>query len=231
MKPIADAGDLVVVDAGAPFTLRGSGAGYPGETLTYDWSETDPETRTAFNAPDDRAVQNLALMAPDVTADTSYTWTLKVTDSDGLTASDEVTVRVRIPRTTEQLTPPTVDAGPDQEVVKGDEVTLAGNVNHPSEPLIAEWTHTGPPEFAELIYSPYTLTPDFTAPEVTSTTTLTFTLTFCIADDFALVSQLVCASDTVNITVLTAPRPPPPGLAANAERGPSPWTAARRTKR
>ena len=52
---------------------------------------------------------------------------------------------------------------------------------------------------------------------MTSTTTLTFTLTFCIADDFALVSQLVCASDTVNITVLTAPRPPPPpGLAANA---------------
>ncbi len=220
VQPIADAGHLVVVNTGEQFTLRGSGAGYPGETLTYDWSETDSPTQTAFGAPveaDLLAVQNLVLTAPVVDTDTSYTWTLTVTDSDGLTASDDVIVRVRIARTTEQLTPPTVDAGPDQEVVKGDEVTLAGNVNHPSEPLIAEWTHTGPPEFAELIYSPYTLTPDFTAPEVTSTTTLTFTLQSCIADDFALVSELICASDTVNITVLTEPRPPPPpGLAADA---------------
>ncbi len=219
VKPIADAGHLVVVDAGAQFTLRGSGAGYPGETLTYDWSATDSPTQTAFGAPvaaELLAVQNLALTAPVVDTDTSYTWTLTVTDSDGLAAFDDVIVRVRIPRTTEQLAPPTVDAGADQEVVKGDTVHLTGNVNHPSEPLTAVWTHTGPVEFAELDYDRYSLTPDFTVPEVTSTTALTFTLQSCIDDEFVLVSEEICASDAVNITVLTAPRPP--GLGAYAGR-------------
>ena len=209
--PIADAGDLVVVEAGERFTLRGSGTGYPGEALTYDWSETDSPTQIAFDAPieaDDLRVRNLTLTAPDVATDTSYTWTLTVTDSDGLTASSDVIVRVRTPRTAAQQSPPTVDAGPDQTVVQGDDVALSGQASHPvNEPLTGpEWTQTGGPEIP--LYYTRDFTPSFTAPDVVNPVRLTFRLKVCIYDPFALESEEICSTDDVVVRVLRQPSQP-----------------------
>ncbi len=209
--PIANAGDLVVVGVGERFTLRGSGTGYPGEALTYDWSETDPPTQIAFDAPleaDDLRVRNLTLTAPSVTTDTSYTWTLTVTDSDSLSVLDDVTVRVRTPRTAAQQTPPTVDAGPDQTVVQGDDVALSGQASHPvNEPLTGpEWMQTGGPEIP--LYYTRDFTPSFTAPEVVNPVRLTFRLKVCIYDPFALESEEICSTDDVVVRVLRQPSQP-----------------------
>ena len=210
-KPTADAGDLVVLGAGERFTLRGAGAGYPGETLIYDWSETDSPTQTAFDAPIAAArlsVRNLPLTAPDVTTDTSYTWTLTVTDSDGLSELDEVTVRVRLPRTAAQQTPPNVDAGPDQVVVKGDDVELSGQASHPANERLTgpEWTQTGGPEI--VLYNTRSFNPPFTVPEVVNPVRLTFRLTVCIYDPFALESEEICSTDDVVVRVLRQPSQP-----------------------
>ena len=216
------------VDTGQSIELRAAVGGYPGEVVTYQWTVS---TLTAsgpmlslsgvdgtVSRPD--SLVTLTFPAPAALAENwdyaDYRVKLTATDASGVSASDTVVVRVRTPRTAAQLTPPVVNAGPDQEVVKRDEVQLAGSASQANdEPLIYEWTQTAGQEV--LLYYSYSLVPSFTAPEVDQETALTFRLEVCISDAFVPVGEEICASDEVKVTVLTEPRPPaPPGLAAEA---------------
>jgi len=88
--PVANAGADQTVEEGATVTLRGSATDPDGDTLTYAWTRTAGPDVTLNNA--NAAMANFT--APDVAADTVFTFTLKVTDPSGASAEDSVSITV-----------------------------------------------------------------------------------------------------------------------------------------
>ena len=101
---------------------------------------------------------------------------------------------------------PAADAGPDQTVLEGAAVTLHATASGPDgDPLTYGWSHDHPTLNITLA-DPAALATTFTAPQVSSNTTVTFTFT-------ATDPRNATASDAVTITILDAPaKEPPPSL-------------------
>jgi hypothetical protein len=121
----------------------------------------------------------------------TYTFALVVTDNDGATDSDTVTIIID-PGTF------TVDAGPDQTVVWQDTVQLAGSYLSDSYPVTVEWTMPQHP--ASSLATPVpssSLTPSLFAESVGT-----------YVAKIELTGPAGTVSDTVTITVI----PPPPEL-------------------
>lgn len=87
--PVADAGEDMEVDEGVEVELDGSGSFDPeGSTLSYIWS-APPEI--TLNDP---TLMNPGFMAPLVTEDTQYTFSLTVNDGEHNSLPDDVIVTV-----------------------------------------------------------------------------------------------------------------------------------------
>lgn len=97
---------------------------------------------------------------------------------------------------------PIANAGPDQTVNEGALVNLngSGSSDPNLDPITFLWTQTAGPVVT--LSNPASVTPTFTAPQVSVNTVLTFQL---IVND-GLLSSL---PDTANITVADVPAPPP----------------------
>ena len=109
--PIADAGSDQRVAVGSEVTFNGSGSSDPdGGNLTYSWdfgADADPETA--------EGVMPFCIYS----ARGAKTVILTVTDDEGATASDTVTINV--------YNPPVADAGNNQTVAVGTEVSFDGS--------------------------------------------------------------------------------------------------------
>ncbi|MCY3599864.1 MAG: cadherin domain-containing protein, partial [Gemmatimonadetes bacterium] len=185
--PVANAGKDQWVYEGSGVTLDGSGSSDPDGTIE-EWEWTGPLTMTGANK------SKASFTAPGVTTSTAYTFTLKVTDNDDATDTDDVKVTI------EPCPVPQADAGSDQSVREGTGVTLGGSG---SSGASYSWSQTAGPTV--------TLTgangkkPSFTAPQVSSKTTLTFRLT--VTGDCG-----DTATDNVTVEVTDSPpsgnRPP-----------------------
>ena len=93
--------------------------------------------------------------------------------------------------------PPTVDAGADQEVVEGATVTLSGTATDADlgDVLTYEWTHDGAPTIA--ITGSDSASASFVAPNVAANTTITVTLT--------VNDGTVDVSDALQVTITDSP--------------------------
>lgn len=89
-SPSATAGEAQTVDAGVTVTLAGSGADPDGTISGYAWSQTGGPDVTLGDADTDTAT----FEAPSVDAASELTFKLTVTDDEGATATDTVTVTV-----------------------------------------------------------------------------------------------------------------------------------------
>ncbi len=178
--PTADAGDAQTVTQGAAVTLDGSGSSDPdaGDTVTYSWSQTAGTTVTLTGA--DTAAPSFTAPAGPA----ALVFNLTVTDSASLAAHDSVTVTV--PEMT-------VDAGSNRTVSEDSSVTLTGAVQNAGGSPAYRWTQASPSTPAIPIANNDTRAATFTAPQVTSDTPFTFTLT--------VTDGSVTKSDTVVITV------------------------------
>ena len=184
--PMANAGMDQSVDAGSMVTLTGTASSDPdGSIAAYAWTQTAGTTVTLSGASSDTA----SFTAPNVAE--TLTFQLAVTDDQGATASDEVSVTVQPPAANQ---PPTVDAaGPDQPVDMGSVVMLMGTGSDSDGQIASyQWTQTGGPT-VNLSVQDMALT-SFTAPEVDMDVTLTFQLT--VTDDGGAM-----ASGEVSVTV------------------------------
>ena len=132
-QPLADAGGDVTAASGERVNLDGSRSRDPeGEALTFRWEQTAGATVVLSGADTPR----LSFTAP--AAADALTFRLRVTDPDGLSASDEVTVHVLAPGQ------PLADAGGDVTVAPGERVNLDGSRSRDpeGEALSFRWQQT-----------------------------------------------------------------------------------------
>ena len=184
-------GDTVVL-SGAAFDPE-------GHALTYSWTrDSGPQVSLA-----DSSALSTTFTAPQVTSDRTVTFTLAVSDTDS--TSESVSVRILDTGSPPSNDPPAVEAGPDQTVDEGDTVTLSGSASDPEgNTLVYRWTHDS--DLPIGLADSRIPTTTFTAPEVASDATVTFTLE---ASD-----GTKSASDDVTVTITHVNKPP------TAEAGP-----------
>ena len=194
--PTVDAGQDQAVNEETQVTLSGTATDADGDPLTYLWSH-DQATDIIINNSTSLLT---TFTAPQVSSNTTFTFTLTASDGNA-TGSDTVSITVLdIPIDDQPLilinTPPTVDAGQDQTANEETQVTLSGTATDADgDPLTYLWSHDQATDI--IINNSTSLLTTFTAPQVSSNTTFTFTLT--ASDGNAT------GSDTVSITVLDIP--------------------------
>lgn len=188
--PTANAGVDSTSVEGSTVTLSGTASTDPDGTIaTWEWSQTagpdvtlsgDSTATASFDAP---------------LTDTQYTldFQLTITDNDGATNNDSVTITI------DPSEPPVAMAGPDRDVVEQDTVSLAGSATDTDGTIAAySWVQiAGPPVTLD---DPASEAPNFDTPEVTDLTTVEFELTVTDSTDDS-------ATDTVVLTI--NPNEPP----------------------
>ena len=192
--PTANAGANQTVTEGATVMLSGTASDADTEdNLTYAWTLNNTALGITLSSP---SAPNTSFDAPNVAADTPVLFTLTVSDG---TASSTDTVLVTIQDSAN--TPPTVDAGANRTVTEGDTVSLSGTANDadPEDTLAYRWTHNS--SLAIALQNSATLTTTFTAPAVSTNTTVLFTLN--------VTDGTVHVADTVTITIADRPNRAP----------------------
>ena len=183
--PTADAGTAQTAQEGATVTLSGTASDPDGDQLTYSWSHYSSLeiilTGAGSLAP--------SFTAPQVHGNTTITFTLTADDGrENGTDTVQVTILDRPANS-----PPSVDAGEPVAVREGVQLTLNATASDPDgDQLTYSWSHDSTLDIS--LTSADSLSPTFTAPQVSANTTVAFTLT---ADD-----GTDTHSDAVAVTIL-----------------------------
>ncbi len=186
VRASADAGSDQVVDEQTEVTLAGSGSDPDSEEISFSWKQIGGE---AVELSDTESAEP-TFTAPVVANGKVkiLVFELRVADENGFPTKDVAKVTV-LPVNS----PPTVDAGEDQEVDIGATVSLAGSASdEDEEPLTYLWNQISGP--AVDLSTSTELETSFVAPKAEVDTVLTFQL---IAND----GQEDSEPDTVDITV------------------------------
>src|SRR5918993_3554855 len=200
--PIADAGGNLQAIRGEQVTLDGSASHDPdptGKIISYLWKSGEDNDGGAGLTLQNANQPVAVLSVPLVQDDTTFEFTLTVTDDEGAAAEDTVEVKVK------GNSKPVADAGSSKTAEIGEQVTLDGIGSHDADPhgqiVDYNWEQTSGSHHTSL-NGANSATASFTAPAVEDDTTFEFTLT--VTDD-----EGAAAEDTVEVEV-EAPSPPPP---------------------
>jgi RHS repeat-associated protein len=191
--PVANAGADQNVVTGSQVTLDGSLSADPdGDLLSYQWTMTErPAGSTAVLSSSDA-------VRPTFTADVDGTYRISLTVNDGMLTSpaDEVVITATRPNT-----PPTANAGPDQQVTAGALVTLDGSTSFdPDGDLITyRWEFISRPEGSAAVLSSSTVV----RPTLTADLPGVYTLRLIVND-----GQADSAPDEVVVTAAPPNNPP-----------------------
>ena len=172
-------------------------------SLTYSWQQVDSSGYTITLS--DANTANPSFNAPEVAADTDLIFQLTVTDSLGKSSDANVTISITY------NSPPTANAGSNQEVDEGAIVQLSGSASSDLEDssLTYSWQQVDSSGHTITLSDANIANPTFTAPNPVADTALTFNLK--VTDSLGKTGQ-----DTVTITVLYN-NPPSANAGANAQ--------------
>ena len=93
-KPVADAGSNKKAEIGEQVTLGGGGSNDPdptGQIVSYNWEQTGGSPSVDLNVASSATP---SFTVPVIDEDTTFEFTLAVTDNEGATEEDEVQVEV-----------------------------------------------------------------------------------------------------------------------------------------
>ena len=199
--PTIDAGDDQDVTKGSTYTLTGATATDiedADDTLTIEWTQVPAGTVTIT----DGDTLTPIIVVPSITTATSVTLTMSVTDSANPAVTDTRVLTIQDAVVTD--TPPTIDAGDDQDVTKGSTYTLTGatatDIEDADDTLTIEWTQV--PAGTVTITDGDTLTPIIVVPSITTATSVTLTMSVtdsanpAVTDTRVLTIQDAVVTDT-----------------------------------
>jgi glucose/arabinose dehydrogenase len=196
--PVSNAGPDQSVNEGTLVTLTGLGStDSDGTVASYAWSQTSGPAVTLSST----TASQPTFTAPSVSAATPLVFSLVVTDNDGAADATPDSVTVTVNDVTSPNNPPVANAGPDQTVNENVLVTLTGLGSTDSDGTVASyaWSQTGGSPTVTLTGA-NTAQPTFTAPSVSATTDLTFSLVVTDNDGTA-----DSTPDTMTVTVNDVP--------------------------
>ena len=197
--PTANAGDDQNVSAAETVNLSGSGTDNDGSIVSYAWTQESGTTLTLTDANTENASFDSS-GADD--AGEVLVFTLTVTDDNGATATDNVSITVAAP---DVNSPPNANAGDDQSVAFSATVNLSGSGTD-SDGTIASFAWTQVSGTTVNLTDANTENASFDSSGVDDAgEVLTFTLT--VTDDDG-----ATATDNISITVAADPN----RLTANA---------------
>lgn len=166
--PIASAGSDQSVDEQNMVTLDASGsADSDGSISSYLWSQTAGTTVTLSDPSSIAAT----FTSPTVTQPDTLTFSLTVTDNDGATATDSISVNV-----TPVNLPPMANAGGEQTVDELTQISLNAGASNDTDGSIVSymWVQTAG---SSVVLSDSTISnPTFMSPDVDAVETLSFEL-------------------------------------------------------
>jgi len=190
--PTANAGTAQTVNEFDVVTLNGSGSDPNGDAITYSWTQQSGTGVTLSST----TVAAPTFDAPDVTAvNTPEVLRFQLTVSDG-SLSGSSTVDITVNDNGQGInSPPTADAGPDQNVAEAVTVNLAGSGSDPdpADTITYLWSQLAGPNVG--LSDSTSPTPSFTSPNVSVGNSLTLTFELTVDD------TIDNATDTVDIVV------------------------------
>jgi hypothetical protein len=210
--PVADAGGNIQAVRGEQVALDGSASHDPdptGQIISYLWRSSGDNGDGDNGDRSGTSLQNrngpvATFSVPFVQDDTTFEFSLIVTDDEG--AEDEDSVEVEVKGNSK----PVANAGSDKKAGIGEQVTLDGGGSNDPDPtgeiVSYNWEQTGGSPSVGL-NDANSATPSFTVPTIDEDTTFEFTLT--VTDNEGATEQ-----DEVQVDV-EAPSPPPPPPSAN----------------
>ncbi len=148
--PIANAGpNLTITLPTNSANINGSGSDADGSIASYLWAKVSGPTVTLG------ALTNPTLSVSNL-VEGVYTFRLQVTDNDGATATDDMTITVN-PTSVNQS--PIVSAGPDRTIfLPINTVQLSGSASDPDGTIVSRaWTQVSGPAGAVLVNATTTL--------------------------------------------------------------------------
>jgi hypothetical protein len=182
--PISSAGSDQTVDEQTNVLMTGSGSDSDGSISSFLWSQTSGETVNLSSTTE----SSTSFIAPITTVQLTLGFELKVTDDGGATNADSISITV-LPVNTA----PTANANQDISVAEFANVSLLGSgLDNDGTIDSYQWTQTS--GITATVPDPNSETLNFTAPEVTTDSILTFELT--VTDN-----EGATHSDSVEITV------------------------------
>jgi len=158
-----------------------------GSISTYAWTQVSGDNVTITNADQ----VNASFISGDITAITTYEFSLTVTDNEGAQTSDNIVVTV------DPNYPPVAVIGDDQFVTSGSTVTLDGSASSDIEGAITYlWTQSDTTAVSITLLNATSAMASFVANDLTAAETVTLSLT--VTDEGGL-------TDTENMNVAITP--------------------------
>ena len=156
VAPVANAGPDQSVYVGDTVTLNGSGSSDPdGDLISYSWAFTTKPPGSAAT------LSNATVVKPTFSVDKAGTYVISLTVNDGKLSSPIDTVTISTINVA-----PVANAGPDQNVIVGNIVTLNGSGSSDADgnALTYKWSFTTKPSHSKAVLGGATsANPTFTA--------------------------------------------------------------------
>ena len=169
--PVADPGpDITINELETKILYGAESYDSDGEIVSYSWNQVRGNTVQLSDAN----IASPLFMAPSVTRDMVFIYELTVTDNDG----DSATKRVKIFVLNVINVPPVANAGTDQHVSSGDQVTLDGSQTYDGDNTIGGLTYTWMQQSGTTVSLSATdvIKPTFVSPTSTDAEMLIFVL-------------------------------------------------------